>query len=95
MGVIENVNSAVSDVSEHFLNELPGTVAVITSDGRMIVVRFLFVFFFTSYFTPTEACLSALSVTKLVRANTLTFCQVAVSAPESALLFLFSCSVPL
>lgn len=29
-------------MSKHFLNELSGTVAVITSDGRMIVVRHLF-----------------------------------------------------
>lgn len=42
MNVSENVNNSISDVSKHFLNELSGTVAVITSDGRMIVVRLLF-----------------------------------------------------
>ncbi|XP_025920286.1 LSM8 homolog, U6 small nuclear RNA associated isoform X1 [Apteryx rowi] len=37
MAVSESCSGSVSDVSEHFLNELSGTVAVITSDGRMIV----------------------------------------------------------
>ncbi|XP_005441827.3 LSM8 homolog, U6 small nuclear RNA associated isoform X1 [Falco biarmicus] len=32
-----SVNGSVSDMSKYFLNELSGTVAVITSDGRMIV----------------------------------------------------------
>lgn len=38
----ENVNGFTSGVSKQFLNELSGTVAVITSDGRMIVVRLVF-----------------------------------------------------
>lgn len=42
MNVSENANGSISDISKHFLNELLGTVAVITSDGRMIVVRLVF-----------------------------------------------------
>ncbi|XP_009874497.1 PREDICTED: LSM8 homolog, U6 small nuclear RNA associated, partial [Apaloderma vittatum] len=37
VNVLENVNSSISDISKYFLNKLSGTVAVITSDGRMIV----------------------------------------------------------
>lgn len=39
MNASENVNGSTSDISKQFLNKLSGTVAVITSDGRMIVVR--------------------------------------------------------
>lgn len=42
MNVSENVCGSVSDMTKCFLNEIPGTVAVITSDGRMIVVRLTF-----------------------------------------------------
>lgn len=37
----ENAN-VLFEIAKHFLNELLGTVAVITSDGRMIVVRLVF-----------------------------------------------------
>ncbi|XP_063252808.1 LSM8 homolog, U6 small nuclear RNA associated isoform X1 [Prinia subflava] len=37
MNVSENANGSISDMTKCFLNEIPGTVAVITSDGRMIV----------------------------------------------------------
>lgn len=42
MNVSENANGSISDMTKCFLNEISGTVAVITSDGRMIVVRHLF-----------------------------------------------------
>lgn len=42
MNVSENVNGSISDMTKYFLNEISGTVAVITSDGRMIVVRLTF-----------------------------------------------------
>ncbi|XP_062347054.1 LSM8 homolog, U6 small nuclear RNA associated isoform X1 [Cinclus cinclus] len=37
MNVLENANGSISGMTKCFLNEISGTVAVITSDGRMIV----------------------------------------------------------
>lgn len=51
MSVSENVNGSISDMTKCFLNEIPGTVAVITSDGRMIVVRPTF---FNILFSPIK-----------------------------------------
>lgn len=49
MNVSENANGSISDMTKCFLNEISGTVAVITSDGRMIVVRLIF---FNILFSP-------------------------------------------
>lgn len=51
MNVSENVNGSISDMTKYFLNEISGTVAVITSDGRMIVVRLTF---FNILFSPIK-----------------------------------------
>lgn len=40
--MLQKTLTTLFQMSKHFLNELSGTVAVITSDGRMIVVRHLF-----------------------------------------------------
>lgn len=50
MNASKNVNGSIPDMTKCFLNEISGTVAVITSDGRMIVVRLIF--FLTFYFPP-------------------------------------------
>lgn len=42
MNASKNVNDSIPDMTKCFLNEISGTVAVITSDGRMIVVRLIF-----------------------------------------------------
>uniref|UniRef100_A0A8D2MG02 U6 snRNA-associated Sm-like protein LSm8 n=1 Tax=Zonotrichia albicollis TaxID=44394 RepID=A0A8D2MG02_ZONAL len=37
INALKNVNGSIPDMTNCFLNEISGTVAVITSDGRMIV----------------------------------------------------------
>lgn len=49
MNFSENASGSISDVTKCFLNDISGTVAVITSDGRMIVVRLIF---FNILFSP-------------------------------------------
>lgn len=52
MNASKNVNDSIPDMTKCFLNEISGTVAVITSDGRMIVVRLIF--FFNILFSPIK-----------------------------------------